>query len=363
MAHPLLFDLYPEVAGTIPWVPLGTFPTPVERLTQLGEKLEYPDLWVKRDDLSSDKMGGNKVRVMEFLLAEAKAQGKTRAISPGALGSNQIMASAIYGNQLGIDIIGIFFKQCDTDYMRKHMLVDRSMGVKFHYVNNPYLILFYIFYYYLRYTNWKKMEGPFYIPTFGSSATCTLGYINAMIELKHQIDAGEMPEPDIIFVTAGTGGTMAGIEFGARALNLKSKVVGVRIADYVATNEIMLKSILHRAYKHMRKAGAQVPRLKWKRKDITLIHDYFGGEYAKITPEALAAKKTCHELDGITLYTTYTAKTMAAMIEYLTANDLRDKTILFWHTYNTRDLSPFLNESIDYRTLPEEFHPYFMNSF
>jgi 1-aminocyclopropane-1-carboxylate deaminase/D-cysteine desulfhydrase-like pyridoxal-dependent ACC family enzyme len=74
---------------------LGTFPTPSERREKLGEKLGHPELWVKRDDLSSDKMGGNKVREMEFLLAVMFHQGKKVAVSPGALGSNQIMASAV----------------------------------------------------------------------------------------------------------------------------------------------------------------------------------------------------------------------------------------------------------------------------
>ena len=147
---------------------MGTYPTPVEKMSKLGKMLGYPNLWVKRDDLSSQKMGGNKVRVMEFLLAEMKASGKTIAISPGALGSNQILASGIYGKDLGFKIVGIFFKQCPTDYMRKHMLIDKTMGVEFNYVSNPYLVPFAILYHYLRNFDFSKMQFPFYIPTFGS---------------------------------------------------------------------------------------------------------------------------------------------------------------------------------------------------
>jgi hypothetical protein len=140
MERPKLFEKYPQLEKTVPWVRLGTFPTPVQRMERLGGMLGHPNLWIKRDDLSADKMGGNKVRVMEFLLAQMKAQGKTVAISPGALGSNQIMASAIYGRQLGLKIVGVFFKQCETDYMCRHMLIDQSMGVEFVHVNNPYLV-------------------------------------------------------------------------------------------------------------------------------------------------------------------------------------------------------------------------------
>ena len=78
MSQPELFEAYPNLAKTIPWVPLGNLPTPVERLNKLGAQLGYPSLWIKRDDLSSTKMGGNKVRIMEFLLAADEGRGQER---------------------------------------------------------------------------------------------------------------------------------------------------------------------------------------------------------------------------------------------------------------------------------------------
>lgn len=362
MNKPLIFERWPQLEKTIPWVGLGTFPTPVQKMERLGERLGHPALWVKRDDLSSDKMGGNKVRVMEFLLARMKAQGKAVAISPGALGSNQIMASAIWGNQLGLKIVGVFFKQCSTDYMCKHMLIDQSMGVEFNHVNSPYLVPFAIIYHYLRNTDWKRLQPPFYIPSFGSSATCALGYFNSMFELKAQIDAGEMPEPDYIFVTAGTGGTMAGIELGARALRMKTKVVGVRITDWVACNERVVASILNRAHRLLETSGADLGPLHWRGKDVAMIHEFFGGEYARITPAAVAARSLAAEVQGLTLDTTYTAKTMAAMIKYLKDHELKDKTVLFWHTYNTRDLSPFVSSAAGPEKMPPAFQTYFQGT-
>jgi D-cysteine desulfhydrase len=354
-----LFEVYPQVKETIPWVKLGTLPTPVQRMERLGERLDHPNLWVKRDDLSSDTMGGNKVRVMEYLLAKMQAQGKKVAISPGALGSNQILASAIYGNQLGLKIVGVFFKQCETDYMCKHMLIDQSMDVEFNHVNNPYFTPFAIIWHFLRHVDWKKFEAPFYVPSFGSSATCGLGYFDAMLELKEQIDAGEMPEPDYIFVTAGTGGTMAGIELGARVLGMKTKVIGVRITDWIACNERVVASIVNRTCKYLRKSGADLPAHKSKARDVNLIHEFFGGEYAKITDEGVEAKTMLKEIEDLVLDTTYTAKTMAAMIKYLAENDFKEKTVLFWHTYNTRDLAPFISGEASPAKMPEPFQQYF----
>ncbi len=361
METPELFKAYPVLETSIPWTSLGTFPTPVEKLESLGAKLGCDNLWVKRDDLSSDKMGGNKVRLMEFLLARMKADRKTVAISPGPLGSNQIMASAIYGRQLGVKIVGVFLEQCPTDYMCQHILIDQSMGVEFNHVKRPYFIPFSILYHYLRNTDWRRMRPPFYIPSFGSSATCALGYLNAMFELDRQIKSGESPEPDYIFVTAGTGGTMAGIELGKRLLGMKSKVVGVRITEWIACNERIIASIVNRAARLLLKSGADVPQIKARPAEIAMVHDFFGGEYARITDEALEAKKLCSDLEDMTLDTTYTAKTMAAMMDYISSQGLEDKNILFWHTFNTLDLSPFLDEKATPRNLPPSFQKYFQN--
>jgi 1-aminocyclopropane-1-carboxylate deaminase/D-cysteine desulfhydrase-like pyridoxal-dependent ACC family enzyme len=239
------------------------------------------------------------------------------------------------------------------------MLIDQSMGVEFHHVNSPYMVLFHVIYQWLRNIDWRKMKAPFFIPSFGSSATCALGYFNGMLELKKQIDAGECPEPDYIFITAGTGGTMAGIESAARVLGMETKVVGVRIADWIACNETLVASIVNRCYRLLRKSGADIPRFRSKGSDITMIHDFFGGEYARITPEGLKARDMAKQLDDIILDTTYTAKTMAAMIKYLSENDLKDKTVLFWHTFNSRELTPFLSPECSPEKLPGEFHKYF----
>jgi 1-aminocyclopropane-1-carboxylate deaminase/D-cysteine desulfhydrase-like pyridoxal-dependent ACC family enzyme len=136
-------------------------------------------------------------------------------------------------------------------------------------------------------------------------------------------------------------------------------VVGVRITDYIACNERIVASIVNRAHRLLTKAGADLPPRKWRARDISMIHDFFGGEYAKITPEAVAAKSLAAETEKLVLDTTYTAKTMAAMIKYLETNNLRDKHILFWHTYNTRDLGRFLDQNASPQKMPAAFQCYF----
>src|SRR5690606_39010549 len=91
---PALFRRYPELATRIPWLPIGDFPTPVEPL-DLGGATQGAELWVKRDDLSGRPYGGNKVRKLEFILADAKSRGVERLITVGAVGSHHALATAL----------------------------------------------------------------------------------------------------------------------------------------------------------------------------------------------------------------------------------------------------------------------------
>src|SRR4030042_5011600 len=118
---PELFQQYPKLKA-IPWVSLGQFPTPVEPMARLGERLGFQRLWVKRDDLSGPRYGGNKVRKLEFLLADAQAQGRDAVLTLGAAGSNHCLATAVYAQELGLKSIAVFVPQPVQEYVRQNPL-------------------------------------------------------------------------------------------------------------------------------------------------------------------------------------------------------------------------------------------------
>ena len=95
MREPFLFTRFPRLRGRVPWMELGTLPTPVEPMTRLGEHLGCDNLWVKRDDLTGELYGGNKVRKLEFTLAHARALHRDLIITSGAVGSNHVLATKI----------------------------------------------------------------------------------------------------------------------------------------------------------------------------------------------------------------------------------------------------------------------------
>jgi len=88
MERPLLFKACPELKGKVDWIPLGEYPTPVARLEGLCAAEGLRDFYIKRDDLSSPFYGGNKVRKLEYLLADALALGADTLVSIGGVQSN-----------------------------------------------------------------------------------------------------------------------------------------------------------------------------------------------------------------------------------------------------------------------------------
>ncbi|MBS7288226.1 MAG: pyridoxal-phosphate dependent enzyme [Candidatus Freyarchaeota archaeon] len=191
----------------------------------------------------------------------------------------------------------------------------------------------------------------------GTSPLGTLGYVEAALELKRQIDEGLMPVPELIFVAAGSLGTQAGLELGTRICGLQTKVMGVRVTAKEFANADLVATYAKEAYalikEHLR--GLSEPDFK----DVTVLDDYAGPEYGAVTQEGLAAIKLMKKYEGIQLETTYTGKTLAGLIDYAKKHDLKDTPILFWNTYNSVDLSKYLKPGITYKDLPEAFHKYF----
>lgn len=340
---------------------MGCYPTRVHRLEKLGRHIGCEDLWIKRDDESSKLYGGNKVRMMEFVLADAKSKNRNALICWGALGSNQVMASCIYGREMGFEKISVVFNQQPIhDYVCRNLLIDASLGARMDHASSSAELALKLLVQYVKHIDIAAGRRPYLVPLVGSSALSCLGYVNAAFELKEQIEEGLLPEPDYIFITVGTGGTMAGLQLGLRLAGLKSTVVGVRVLDRVFSNEKIVAWEINRTLRFLKQRGCKTSCPKYTAADITLMHDFFGEEYAGPTEEGRAAIDTTHEHEALPLDITYTGKTMAALMSFVKRNaDSANKTILFWHTLNSVDLQPFLDNAPDPQMLPPKFHHIF----
>jgi len=207
-ARPLLFDAFPGLARDLAFTPLAHVPTPIEPMTaipSLGSRV-----WMKRDDLCSPLYGGNKVRRYELVLADIRAQGKTRIVTAGGLASTQAMATALFGRELGFSVRIVLFDQPITAFAKHAMLVDADAGAELiwggGYVTTA-----------LR--TWRTLraetnENALILPG-AANPLANLGYVDAMLELAQQVEAGVCPRPDRIVLPTGSSGTLAALALGA----------------------------------------------------------------------------------------------------------------------------------------------------
>ncbi|MDD5448746.1 MAG: pyridoxal-phosphate dependent enzyme [Actinomycetota bacterium] len=355
---PLLFEHFPELRQKVDWVSLGEFPTPVHKLEGISEEEGIPELYIKRDDLSSPFYGGNKVRKLEFILAHALAAGHKRLVTFGGAGSNHVLATAIHARRLAIDLFAVMTPQPNAFYVRKNLLLDYYNGVRFFPAKSIFGAPFQfakamIF-------GFEKMKGgfPLIIPPGGSNILGSLGYVDSALELKQQIHSGAIPEPDFIFVAHGSGGTAAGLMVGVQVAGLKSKVVPVRVVDKYMCNRFSLARLANATIRFLMR---EIPRLDLRKinpAEMSYISDFAGETYAKFTPEAMEAVSKAKKLDDIKLEGTYTGKTLAGALDFIHSKGLEGKVCLFWNTYNSIDLYPKAAH-LDFHLLPRKLQRYF----
>jgi len=356
-----LFEHYQLLAHKLPHVSLGEFPTPVQKLDQLGRQLGLGSLFIKRDDLSGKVYGGNKIRKLEFILGDALHTRAKEVLTFGSAGSNHAMATAIYARQLGLKSISMLVPQPNAHYVRRNLLMSYHCGAELHLYSNIRFITPFaapsVLYQLLRH-RLKRGQLPKVIPMGGSSPLGAVGYVNAAFELKGQILRGEIPEPDYIYIASGSMGTAAGLILGLRAINSKTRVVAVRVNSGSFVNAKGMAKLIYKTNFLLSSLDPSFPKLEFSEHDMDIRHSFFGKQYALFTKEGMEAVALMERYGGIKLEGTYTGKAFAALIDDGKKPSLRDKVLLFWNTYNSLDFSEAI-ATIDYHQLPRCFHRYF----
>jgi D-cysteine desulfhydrase len=370
--YPILFKLYPILRGKVPWIPLLTdIPTPVERLTELEDffNLDKGKIFIKRDDKNHPIYGGNKIRKFEFLFGKVLKKEKKGVLTTGGIGTNHGLACAIICHELKppLKCQLYLFHQPLTWHVQRNILLLDYFGAKLHlgkgdistFIKSLFFKIFHPSHF------WIFPGGS---PLFGiGSSLGMVGFINALIELKEQIDQNLIPEPDIIFVAGGTVGTAAGLIAGCKILGLKSKIHVIAVYTRLTSNSWAVKQNANKVIKYLRRRDKSIPKVKVNKKDFVFISDYLGSGYGTKTSRGQNAVDKVFELEGnkrdFKLETTYTGKAMAAMFDYLKEKENNNKIILFWNTYNSNDLDKYLKKiKFKYEKLPKKFHKFYETS-
>ena len=351
-----LFQTLPSTR-TIPHVELGQFPTPVEKLDDLGKEVGVESLYVKRDDQSGTVYGGNKVRKLEFLLGEAVAEGYDEVWTVGAIGSHHALATSIYARQLGLTPSVLHFPQPVTQHVLDNLKAISTTEPKLKLASNKVQLPVEVGK--MKVKQWlSTAKDIYYIPGGGSSPVGVLGYINAAFELKMQVDAGDLPEPEVIFVAAGTCGTLAGLILGCKLAGLGTEVVGVRVVDKIMANATMTAHLANKTGKILAEYGVEdVPRIAGS--DVRMLDGYFGKDYGVPTDAGMKAIEAAKAHEGLKLEPTYTGKAFAALLGERERLELADKNVLYWHTLSSADLSERIASVQPERDLPDEYHKFF----
>ena len=358
MERPLLFAECPALRNRVQWSELGEYPTPVEKLEGLCRSEGIRELYIKRDDLSSPHYGGNKVRKLEYLLALAVSRGHKATITFGAAGSNHVLATVIHARRVGIRTIAVLVPQPNAAYVRKNLLLDYVHGAQFVLARSVATVpLAFAKGMIAGYDRENRMF-PFIIPPGGTSLPGCLGYVDAALEIRRQVDEGLLPEPEFIFVTYGSGGTAAGLIVGAQLTGLRGRVIPVRVVEKVACNRLHLAWHVNRTVRFLKRNCPTATVWGVRPGDITLIDNFAGKHYARFTEEGMDAVDKARALDGVKLEGTYTGKTLAAALDFIKTHGTGERPALFLNTYSSADLYPTVAD-IDYHLLPPALHRYF----
>ena len=302
------------MAQQLPKVKLGVFPTPVQRLDHISAMLGT-NIYIKRDDLTGIGLGGNKVRKLEYLLAEARQQGAKVVFTTGGAQSNHAMLTAAATAKLGMRAILILKKRGVTACVGNQLL-EKLMGTE--------VILMDTDDYNDIYAEMDRIgEGlgvPYYkIPCGGSNALGTLGYVDCAREI-----AGQGVRFDHIVCAEGSSGTMAGLALGAKLFLPGTRVHGMMV-DTDPFDEITPRL--------MREAAALLHSdVEIDQTDFDL-RDMCGPGYAIPSEAGNAAVSLMAQKEGLFLDPVYTGKAFAGLVAMAKEGAFTSAdNVLFVHT-------------------------------
>lgn len=312
---------------SIPRLKFACLPTPVEPLPRLSAILGGPRILAKRDDLTGLAFGGNKTRKLEFLLADAQANGARTLITAGAIQSNHCRQTAAAAARYGFECILVLSGNRPAA-ASGNLLLDQLLGAKIvwttrqerdHTLRSTYE------------RAWQQGLSPYLIPYGGSNTLGAAAYAFAVEELRYQIAAAPgVHDPDWIIFPSSSGGTQAGLVLGARLFGLQSRILGISVdepADILKDRVAALAEETAARFEEGEMFTAD---------DVLVDAGYLGQGYGILTDLEKEAIRIFAHAEGLLLDPVYTGRAAGGMIDLIRKGFFKpDETVLFWHTGGT----------------------------
>lgn len=305
----------------LPRVSLGVFPTPFYKLENISAKYGK-NIWIKRDDMCGVALGGNKVRKLEFLLADARAQGCDTVFTTGGAQSNHAMLTAACAARLGMKCILILKKRGVTEH-KGNLVLDDIYGADVRFMDTDSYDDIYAEMHRVGEELAKEGHKSYYIPVGGSNPLGAVGYVNGVREFTVQALAAGIRIGHIVSAT-GSGGTTAGLLLGAKLFQPGVKVTGMGVDD--DPFEEIVPDLAAQA--------ADILECSFEREqdDFEMVY-HVGQGYAIPNAEDTPYIEELARMEGILLDPVYTGKAWAGMLKLLKEGYFGDEdNIVFVHT-------------------------------
>ena len=298
-------------------------PTPLEYLPRFSDYLGR-EIFIKRDDVTPLAMGGNKVRKLEFLAADALREGADTLVTAGAIQSNHVRQTAAVAAKLGLHCVALLENPVGTqaeNYLSNgnRLLLD-LFNVQVEMcaaLDDPDAQL-------QELATRIEAQGfrPYVIPVGGSNALGALGYVESALEIAQQCE-GAVNLSSVV-VASGSAGTHAGLAVGLEHLLPETELIGVTVSRSVADQKPKVVALQQAVARELELSAAA---------EITLWDEYFAPGYGTPNEEGMEAVKLLARLEGILLDPVYTGKAMAGLIDGISQKRFKDQgPILFIHT-------------------------------
>lgn len=315
-------------------IQIAHIPTPIEKLDRLGKHLGGPDIYIKRDDLTGLATGGNKTRKLEFLVAEALAQGCDHLVTTGGPQSNHCRQTAAAAARCGLGC-SLILRGHAPETNSGNLLLDKLLGAYIYWTEDRAVktVIAEVV------AEHKNIgHTPYVIPLGGSNVLGASAYVLAMRELMTQLAASNLNIDFIVFASS-SGGTHAGILLGAHSYGFRGSVLGISIDHPAEALQTQVGALATATATHL---GLGTLSLADK---VSVNDDYLGNGYAQVGDLEREAIRMVAQLEGILLDPVYTGRAMGGLIDLIRWGAFtRGQSVLFWHTGGTAALPAFADK-------------------
>ena len=305
--------------------PLAHLPTPLEPMQRLTNALGGAELWIKRDDQTGLATGGNKTRKLEYLIADALAQGADLVLTVGAAQSNHCRQTAAAAARAGLECVVVLGSEpLPRERWTGNLLLDDLLGARVVWAGDeePMAVM-------EATAEAERVSGrnTYTIPYGGSNAIGASAYALAFQEVVEQVAAGDMAPFDRVVFASSSGGTQAGLVIGARASGYKGQVLGISVHRTNDQLRELVTSLLAPTAAYLGLELSLGPG------DVDVDDGYIGPGYGIMTEGVRGAVRQVAELEGILPDPVYAGKAMSGLLALVQSGDIgADERVLFWHT-------------------------------